>query len=273
MTKTTFQRLTTKRVLTAAPNLRFIAFYHRDEERLNACMQDYEGRCFVYVLSALHEGKECFLYAGKSKAQYARCLIHSKQIAYDHIYLFECEPEQLVDSEKAVIRELTPLFNRMHNPKAERIKLVLNMDYDAVQDEEKVHQYLERYLRYEEKGLFGFALPGAVYLALEKETAVKGCTCSEMVQRIMEKELGSKVAVALEEGEHVETNLDRTKDYANRHEKSAEQIKQYMHQKGRVSGALRIGRDWVIPKDAEFPEDLRGKQKGRKACEKEALRE
>ena len=273
MAKITFQRLTTKRVLTAAPNLRFIAFYHRDEERLNACMQDYADRSFVYVLSALHEGKECFLYAGKSKAQYARCLIHSKQIAYDHIYLFECEPEHLVDCEKAIIRELTPLFNRMHNPKADRIKLVLNMDYDTIQDEEKVHQYLDRYLQYEEKGLFGFALPGAVYLALEKEAASNGCTCSELVQRIMEKELGSKIAVALESGEHVETNLDRTKDYANRHERSAEQIKQYMHQKGRVSGAFRIGRDWVIPRDSEFPEDLRGKPKCRKVSEKEALKE
>ena len=273
MAKITFQRLTTKRVLAVAPDLRFIAFYHRDEERLNACMLDYANRCFVYILSALNEGKECFLYVGMSKAQYARCLIHSKQIAYDHIYLFECKPAQLVDSEKAVIRELQPLFNRQHNPKADRIKLVLNIDYDVVQDEQKVHQYLECYLRYEEKGLFGFALPGAVYLALEKEAASNGCTCSEMVQHIMEKELGSKIAVALESGEHVETNLDRTKDYANRHERSAEQIKQYMHQKGRVSGALRIGRDWVIPRDAEFPEDLRGKPKHRKVSEKEALRE
>lgn len=271
--KVTFQRLTTKRVLAVAPDLKFVAFYHKDEERLNACMQDYGDRSFVYVLSALHEGKECFLYVGKSKAQYARCLNHSRQISYDHIYLFECEPEHLLDSERAVIRELMPLFNRMHNPKADRIKLVLNMDYDAVQDEEKVHQYLEKFLRYEEKGLFGFALPGAVYIALEKEAIANDCTCSEMVQRILEKELGDKIAVALESGEHVESNLDRAKDYANRHERSTEQIKQYMHQKGRVAGALRIGRDWLIPKDAEFPEDLRGKQKHRKACEKEALRE
>ena len=112
-----------------------------------------------------------------------------------------------------------------------------------------------------------------MYIALEKEAASNNCTCSEMVQRILEKELGGKIAVALESGEYVESNLDRAKDYANRHERSTEQIKQYMHQKGRVAGALRIGRDWLIPKDAEFPEDLRGKQKHRKACEKEARRE
>ena len=103
--KVTFQRLTTKRILAVAANLKFIAFYHKDEERLNACMQDYGDRSFVYVLSALHEGKECFLYVGKSKAQYARCLNHSRQFAYDHIYLFECVPEQLVEAEKAVIRD------------------------------------------------------------------------------------------------------------------------------------------------------------------------
>ena len=112
-----------------------------------------------------------------------------------------------------------------------------------------------------------------MYLALEREAASNGCTCSELVQRIMEKKLGSKIADALESGEYVETNLDRTKDYANRHEKSAEQIKQYMHQKGRVSGAFRIGRDWVVPRDTEFPEDLRGRPKCRKVSEKEALRE
>ena len=197
MAKIAFQRLTTKRVLTAAPALRFSAFYHKDEERLNACMQDYGDRAFVYVLSALHEGKECFLYVGKSKAQYARCLSHSKRICYDPIYLFECDPEHLLNSEKVVIRELAPLFNRMHNPKADRIKLALNMEYDTVQDEETVHQYLEKFLRYEEKGLFGFALPTAVYIALEREAASN----------------------ALESGEHVESNLDRAKDYANRHEK------------------------------------------------------
>lgn len=267
--KVTFQRLTTKRIRAVAPELKFIAFYRKDEERLNACMRDYSDRSFVYVLSVLYEGKECFLYVGKSKSQYARCLMHSKQYAYDYIYLFECDPELLTECEKAVIRELQPLYNRQHNPKAERLKLVLNMDYDSVQDEQKVQRYLEKYLRYEERGLFGFALPGAAYLALEQKATLSNCTCSEMLLRILEKELGNQIAVAIKGDECVKTNLDRVKDYAARHERSAEQIKQYVHQKGRVSGALRIGRDWLIPKDAEFPEDLRGKQEKLKTCMQE----
>ena len=119
MRKTTFQRVITNRIQEAAPKLKYVAFYHREEERLNACMRDYADRSFVYVLSAVHKEKEYFLYVGKTKAQYARCLTHSKQYANDHIYLFECAPEQLDDCEKAVIRELQPLFNRAHNPKAE----------------------------------------------------------------------------------------------------------------------------------------------------------
>ena len=44
MRKTTYQRVTTKRIQEAAPELKYVALYHRDEERLNACMMNYEGR-------------------------------------------------------------------------------------------------------------------------------------------------------------------------------------------------------------------------------------
>lgn len=38
MRKTTFQRVITNRIQEAAPKLKYVAFYHREEERLNACM-------------------------------------------------------------------------------------------------------------------------------------------------------------------------------------------------------------------------------------------
>ena len=155
----TFQRRTTTRVKTVAPHLRFIAFYHKEEARLNACMHDYEGRSFVYVLSSIHKGQEYFLYVGKTKAQYARCLSHSKKYAYDHIYLFECEPESLTSCETAVIKELCPLYNRHHNPCAERYCMLLGIDYEAVQDTDMIHHHLEQLSEYEKKGLFGFSLP------------------------------------------------------------------------------------------------------------------
>lgn len=34
MRKTTYQRVTTKRIQEAAPELKYVALYHRDEERL-----------------------------------------------------------------------------------------------------------------------------------------------------------------------------------------------------------------------------------------------
>ena len=40
------------------------------------------------------------------------------------------------------------------------------------------------------------------------------------------------------------------------HGKSQEQVKQYCHG-NRIDGAVRIGRDWVIPRDSRFPEDHR----------------
>lgn len=261
MSKTSFQRLTTRRILEAAPNLKYIAFYHSSEDRLNACMRDYADRAFVYVLTALHQGKERFLYVGKSRAQYARHLMHSKKYAYDHIYLFECEPEYLTESEAAVIKELTPLFNRAGNPQAKRSKLLLNIDYEATQDPEAIQRYLEKCSRYEKVGLFGFGLPAAIFAALEEEAVRKGISCSEMVQCILESALGERIANKLDADTNIETNLISAKAFGIQNKRSTEQIKQYLHQGNRIPGAIRLGRDWILPRDAKFPENLRGKRR------------
>ena len=262
MGKITFQRSTTKRIQLVAPQLKYVAFYHAKEDRLNACMRDYADRAFVYILSSVYEGEEYFLYVGKSKAQYARHLTHAKNYAYDHIYLFECEPEFLTESEAAVIGELCPLFNRMHNPMAERLSRILKIDYMSKQDGEMIRSYLQRYARYKKVGLFGFALPVAVFPALEKKAKEEKCTCSEMLQRILETLLGDEIIENLSRTESVtETNLVTTNVYADKNRKSAEQIKQYLHQGNRLPGAAKIGRDWVIPQDTRFPEDLRGNRK------------
>lgn len=261
MSKITFQRQTTRRVLEAAPKLKYIAFYHGTEERLNSCMRDYADRSFVYILSALHEGEEYFLYVGKSKAQYARCLSHSQRVAYTHIYLFECEPEFLLESERAVIKELTPLFNRAYNPEAKRYAL-LQLDYNCVQSTQLIQEYLHRLACYREKGLYGFALPVPVFAALERVAELKGCDCSSMLQQILEKELNRMITEEIDHGTGKETNLTTTKNYALQYGKSQEQIKQYLHQKDRIAGALKVGRDWVIPQDTKFPESIyRKKQK------------
>ena len=57
------------------------------------------------------------------------------------------------------------------------------------------------------------------------------------------------------------TNLITTRVYGKQNGKSPEQIKQYLHQKNRLPGAVKVGRDWVIPQDTRFPEDLRGNVK------------
>lgn len=51
-------------------------------------------------------------------------------------------------------------------------------------------------------------------------------------------------------------DMETAFDYANRHHKSVEQIKVFCRA-GRIRGATKIGRDWVIPKDTPYPFDHR----------------
>ena len=60
---------------------------------------------------------------------------------------------------------------------------------------------------------------------------------------------------------NIKTNLVTTKSYGVSHARSREQVKQYLHQHERMPGAAKIGRDWIIPYDTKFPQDLRGMRK------------
>ena len=247
--------------MEAAPKLKFVAFYHKSEDRLNACMRAYGGRSFIYIFSSTYMEQEYILYVGKSKAQYSRCLMHSKKYAYEHIYLFECEPQWLNESEKAVIRALTPIFNRNDNPQAGRIGQLLEIDYEAVLDEEAIQCYLRRYSNYEKRGLFGFALPVALYTALEDEARQRGCTCGELVYGLLEQKVLENGKMDLDNIKDIQTNLVTTKSYGESHACSQEQVKQYLRQVVRMPGTVKVGKTWLIPSDMKFPENLRGQRR------------
>lgn len=51
-------------------------------------------------------------------------------------------------------------------------------------------------------------------------------------------------------------NMITAQEYADMYGKSVEQIKVFCR-KGRISGALKLGRDWLIPSDAPYPADNR----------------
>ena len=258
--KPTFQRSTTQRIINAAPELKYIAFYHADEDRLNACLNDYVKRSFVYVLSADYCGQEHFLYVGKSKSQYHRMLSHSRKYAFDYLYLFECEPEQLTSCERAVINELTPLFNKNCNPMLHRYENIIGIDYQALQDKEAIHQYLDLSEKYKDVMLYGFSLPPVLFAVLEQKAVETDSTCSEWLQRMLEKALAEEVQKALPcYDEEPHTNLISCKAYGALHNRSREQVKQYMYKKNRIAGGIKIGRDWVFPRDSRFPEDQRKK--------------
>lgn len=254
----TFQRRITARVKKVARDLHFVAFYHRGEERLNACMHDYAGRAFVYILTSMYQDEEYILYVGKTKTQYARFISHSHHYEYDHIYLFECAPEVLDRCEVAVIKEFCPMFNRQHNPEAERFKVLFGIDYAAEQNAGSIAQYLERYARYRKAGIYGFALPMDLFAVLEKEARAQSYSCSDYMQVLLERILSKETARQLlsEDLTATETNLISTKEYGNLHAKSREQVKAYLMQQNRIPG-IKIGRDWIIPRDAKFPDDMR----------------
>ena len=256
MPKPTFQRSTITRVLNAAPELKYVAVYHADDEWLASCIHNYQDRSFVYILTKEHNGNEHYLYAGKSKAQYARLLRHLQKCEFAHCYIFECEPEHLGNAEAAVIRELRPMYNYDHNPHAGRNRQILGIDFKSRKDDETIRKDLEKKLSYEENFLYGFSLPGAVYSALAQKAQAASCTCSELLQTILEKEYTKEIAQQASSLSPAQTNLVSARDYGKRNGKSREQINQYC-QKGRIPGAFRIGRDWVIPQDSRFPEDHR----------------
>ena len=254
----TYPRRTIARVKKAARDLHFVAYYQCHEDWVNDCMHDYADRAIVYILASKYEGQEYILYVGKTQTQYTRFIKHSSHYEYDTIYLFECAPEVLDRCEAAVIKSLCPLFNRYHNPEAERYRTLLDINNESEQSAKDIRRYLERHVRYKKFGVYGFALPVELYAALEKVSEAQGIGCSIFAQELLEKTLQKETAKQLSKGEAPKerTNLVSSKEYGEIHGKSREQVKAYLTQQDRLTG-IKIGRDWILPKDAKFPEDLR----------------
>ena len=86
-------------------------------------------------------------------------------------------------------------------------------------------------------------------------------TVSEELTSILEALFAEDIPAELEErtSEGGRTNLVTTMEYAMIHGKSQEQIKQYLHQSGRLTGR-KFGRDWVIVDDEKLPQDRRKRE-------------
>ena len=81
-----------------------------------------------------------------------------------------------------------------------------------------------------------------------------------MLQLILERYYSTEIATNLQAAEDLpQTNLTTTIEYAKIHNCSRESIKQFLTEQNRICGAKQIGRDWILPKDAHFPEDRRKK--------------
>ena len=251
----------TEVITQAAPELQFVAAYNADDPQLTGSMKLYGNRSFVYVLTLQLRHREACIYVGETSAQYGRFLQHRMNYVFDRVYLYECKPKVLRMCEAAVIRRLMPLFNKNHNPLYFRYNRVLGIDDNLTNDREAVVRYLELWDDYCATGLYGFALPPAIYRLIKAEATDHKVTVSEELTSILEALFAEDIPAELEERtpEEGRTNLVTTMEYAMIHGKSQEQIKQYLHQSGRLTGR-KFGRDWVIVDDEKLPQDRRKRE-------------
>lgn len=252
------------RIQALSQSLKFIARYDATENSINNCMHMYDTRSFIYLLTSDFEGDEYCIYVGQTKSQYARFIAHIKNFEFDHIYLFECNPDELSENEALTIGELKPLYNCKLNPMATRYQQIFNIEYKKPKTKSVIHEHLRLKKLYDCFGLYGFSLNPAVFSMLEKKAVENCCNCSEMLQLILEKYFPEDISNSLKTAQYVpDTNLATTIEYAKNHGCSRESIKQFLREKDRICGAKQIGRDWVLPRDAHFPEDRRKKFRGK----------
>ncbi len=261
MSRISFQTNLISLIKSIAPHMTFIACYDTTTIGIKSCMHEYGKRSFIYILTADFEESEYCIYIGKTKSQYTRFANHIKKYEFDHIYLFECTPDTLTKIEGEVINEIKPLYNRNNNPLEERYHKIFNIDYNEIKTKKIINHHLKLLKKYEETGLFGFSLNPAIFSALEMKAKEKGVNCSEMLQIILEQHFHTSIATQLQSDQTLsKTNLITINEYANLHDCSRESIKQFLQEENRINGAKHIGRDWVLPKDAHFPEDRRKKR-------------
>lgn len=258
MKQTTPHRSLTRAVTEAAPNLKYIGFYRADEKRLLSCMQDYENRSFVYLLTADFKESEIALYAGKSTFQYARILSHSKHFSFDYLYLFECNKSDLKECERKVISALKPVYNCSHNPLAARYSSLLNLNYQTTHTEQETQHHLHTLMRYQTFGLFGISLPAPIYLALKQIAEAEQSTVSRLIQQTFEEQFPAEIFNAANNTDlPMQTcNLLTTAEYAEHAGRDSVEWVKKLLQEGRITGA-KLGRDWVIAEDTCLPPDKR----------------
>lgn len=250
----------TEIVTRVAPQLRYVAAYNADDPQLAGSMKLYPDRSFIYVLTLQFANSESCIYVGQTRAQYARFLQHRSTFVFDRIYLYECPENDLKKAEAAVIHRLKPLFNKTHNPESCRYERVLRLAETEVYDREMIINCYQKWNEYCSVGLFGFALPPVLFRLLKANATAHKLTVSEELTGILESFYADEIADELNKNvtDEAKTNLKTTMDYGAIHQRTHEQIKQYLHQSDRLIGE-KIGQSWVLIEDERFPKDRRKK--------------
>lgn len=246
-----------ERIEGTIPQLSFTAYYDAEDPMLLASMRMYRGRPFIYVLTIDADGQEEIIYVGQSVNQYARMMSHLVNYAFNKVYLFSCDESILNEVEAKTIKFLTPLYNRLHNPKSVQYQRVLNIDYCVAHDEDATLHYLRMWKSYCVCGLYGFGLPPVLFSLLNQEAHNHRRTVSEEMTDILEAVFADDIYSAVKGNRDIQkSNLLTAESYAMLHSRSVEQAKQYLRQDDRLVGQ-KIGRDWVVLEDHPWPKDRR----------------
>ena len=252
-----------RRVKELVPSTEFIAKYPATDGDLLLILKQYSKTAVIYLLVSKWEQKKCIIYIGKSINQYTRMLAHKKKYQYDELYLFSVPLEQQAKAESYLIENIKPLYNVSCNEIRRKEIEKLGIEQDGYKSREQILEDIGMLTKNREMVSSAFYIHQKYVVALEMEAKKRGKTASRYLEEILEMEISEEALIdAVREcGEKRQRILEliTAKEYAKKNGRSVEQIKVYCRN-GRIPGAYKHERDWVIPSSAPYPEDRRKKK-------------
>lgn len=241
--------------------LEYCSKYFANDRDFSSLLKIYQKKPFVYILTHIYDNKKCVIYIGKSSATSARMILHKKKYEYDEVYLFEVKQYEQAMAEQRMIELFLPLYNKACNKEHYAELSKIGIDYDEYKTKKKIREDLKMLLNSQAMDTVTFFLPQKYIYAMRDEANKQGVDANTFLSKILEEVLPEESVsesirnLQIEEG--IPSEMISTKEYAETHKKSVEQIKVYCRN-GRLP-AVKTQRDWLIPRSAPYPKDRRHK--------------
>ena len=251
-----------RKVKEIMPCMEFIAKYVATDKELFMLLKQYSKMAVIYFLVNNWEQKKCVIYIGKSVNQYTRMLAHKKKYEYDELYLFSVPLELQNEAESMLIEEIRPLYNVSCNEARRKEMEELGIHQEGYKSKGQISEDIRLLTKNREMISAVFYIHQKYTRALELEAEKIDKTVSGLLEEILEREFSQETLMnAVRECKKNTSGIPElitAKEYARRNGRSVEQIKVYCRN-GRIPGAYKHERDWVIPSSAPYPEDRRKK--------------